>query len=116
MESLAAYVVVESPTITKRLIQTNLPPVPLTSFFVFAFFALVSPGFMSVANLIIISKHVAIFALLGIGMTFVILSGGIDLSVGSIVGLSAMIAGGLINEGIRLSRFGIIVYPTIWMG
>jgi len=82
---------------------------------VFAVFALVSPGFLSVANLIIISKHVAIIAFLAIGMTFVILSGGIDLSVGSIVGLSAMIAGGLINEGIRLSRFGIIVYPRIWM-
>ncbi len=37
------------------------------------------------------SKHVAINALLAIGMTFVILTGGIDLSVGSLVGLTAMI-------------------------
>ena len=78
-------------------------------------FALLSPGFLRVANIIIISKHVAINALLGIGMTFVILSGGIDLSVGSIVGLSAMIAGGLIKEGIELSVFGVIVFPHIWM-
>ena len=41
--------------------------------------------------------------LLAIGMTFVILTGGIDLSVGSIVGMTAMIAGGLINEGINLA-------------
>ncbi len=46
------------------------------------------------------SKHVAINALLAIGMTFVILTGGIDLSVGSLVGMVAMIAGMLINEGI----------------
>lgn len=78
-------------------------------------FALVSPGFLNIANIIIMSKHVAIFAILGIGMTFVILSAGIDLSVGSIVGLSAMIAGGLINEGIQLPQFGVIMYPSTWM-
>ena len=82
---------------------------------VIAVFALVSPGFLSISNIIIMSKHVAINALLAIGMTFVILSGGIDLSVGSIVGLSAMIAGGLINEGIQLNQFGVIVFPHIWM-
>ena len=63
----------------------------------------------------IISKHVAINALLAIGMTFVILTGGVDLSVGSIVGMVGMIAGGLINEGINLPRFGIIIYPHTWM-
>lgn len=78
-------------------------------------FALISPGFLNIANIIIMSKHVAIFAILGIGMTFVILSAGIDLSVGSIVGLSAMIAGGLINEGIQLPQFGVIIYPNTWM-
>jgi len=78
-------------------------------------FALLSPGFLNIANIIIMSKHVAIFGILGIGMTFVILSAGIDLSVGSIVGLSAMIAGGLINEGIQLPQFGVIIYPNTWM-
>jgi len=78
-------------------------------------FALLSPGFLNIANIIIMSKHVAIFAILGIGMTFVILSAGIDLSVGSIAGLSAMIAGGLINEGIQLPQFGVIIYPNTWM-
>lgn len=82
---------------------------------VFTVFATMAPGFLSVANIIIISKHVAIIALMAVGMTFVILSGGIDLSVGSIVGLSAMIAGGLISEGIRLPAFGVVLYPTVWM-
>jgi ribose/xylose/arabinose/galactoside ABC-type transport system permease subunit len=58
---------------------------------------------------------VAINALLAIGMTFVILTAGIDLSVGSIVGMVAMIAGGLINEGIILPQLGIIIYPHTWM-
>ena len=48
------------------------------------------------------SKHVALNAFLAIGMTFVIITGGIDLSVGSIVGLCGMVAGGLILHGIDL--------------
>jgi len=80
-----------------------------------AVFTSLSPQFMTTANLVIMSKHVAINALLAIGMTFVILTAGIDLSVGSIVGMVAMIAGGLINEGIMLPQLGIIIYPHTWM-
>ncbi len=71
-------------------------------------------NFLAPINLITITKHVAITAILGIGMTFVILTGGIDLSVGSIVGLCGMIAGGLINEGLVLPLFGITVYYHVW--
>jgi erythritol transport system permease protein len=78
-------------------------------------FSSLSPQFISAGNIVIMSKHVAINALLAIGVTFVILTGGIDLSVGSIVGLTAMIAGGLINEGIILPSLGIIIYPHTWM-
>lgn len=52
---------------------------------VFAFFAFAAPNFLSAANVVIMSKHVALNAFLAIGMTFVITPGGIDLSVGSIV-------------------------------
>lgn len=79
-----------------------------------AVFAFLSPQFLTTANFVIMSKHVAINALLAIGMTFVILTGGIDLSVGSIAGMTAMIAGGLINQGIILPAFGIIIYPHTW--
>jgi len=87
----------------------------LTLIIVLGVFTLLSPQFLSASNIIIMTKHVTINAILAIGMTFVILSSGIDLSVGSIVGLSVMIAGGLINEGLRLPMFGIILYPSIWM-
>ena len=55
-------------------------------------FSLLNSTFLTPANIVIMAKHVAINAILGIGMTFVILTGGIDLSVGSLVGLAAMIA------------------------
>jgi erythritol transport system permease protein len=68
---------------------------------VFTFFAIAAPNFLSAANAVLISKHVAINAFLAIGMTFVIITGGIDLSVGSIVGLTGMIAGWLVLYGIN---------------
>ncbi|MEP3114323.1 ABC transporter permease [Nisaea sp.] len=67
---------------------------------VFAYFAIEAPNFLSMANAVLISKHVAINAFLAIGMTFVIITGGIDLSVGSVVGLTGMIAGWLVLYGI----------------
>ncbi len=68
---------------------------------VVVFFSFAAPNFLSAANLVIMSKHVAINAILAIGMTFVIISGGIDLSVGSIVGLCGMVAGWLVLNGIN---------------
>lgn len=56
-------------------------------------FSILAPNFFTTNNLSILSKHVAISAILAIGMTFVILVGGIDLSVGSLAGLGGMVAG-----------------------
>ena len=77
-------------------------------------FSLLSPEFLTAGNLSILVKHVAINAILAIGMTFVILSGGIDLSVGSIVGLCGMVAGLLLSRGLVLQSFGVVVYPHAW--
>ncbi|MEE2866480.1 MAG: ABC transporter permease, partial [Pseudomonadota bacterium] len=61
----------------------------------------------------IMSKHVALNAFLAIGMTFVIITGGIDLSVGSIVGLCGMVAGYLILNGVDLG-IGYSLYFNIF--
>src|SRR5262245_42358887 len=76
-----------------------------------AAFALLSPEFLTAANMTILVKHVAINAILAIGMTFVILSGGIDLSVGSIAGFAGMVGGGLISKGVVLTAAGVVFYP-----
>ena len=77
-------------------------------------FSILSPEFLTTGNLSILVKHVAINAILAIGMTFVILSGGIDLSVGSIVGFCGMVSGLLLSRGLVLEAFGIVVYPHAW--
>jgi len=80
-----------------------------------AAFAALSPAFLTTGNLTILVKHVAINAILALGMTFVILSGGIDLSVGSVAGLAGIVAGGLIHSGLILKSFGIVVYFHTWL-
>ena len=81
-------------------------------FAVIIFFSLAAPNFVSPANMVIISKHVAINAFLAIGMTFVIITGGIDLSVGSVVGLAGMVSGFLILNGIDLGN-GYTLYFNV---
>jgi erythritol transport system permease protein len=79
---------------------------------VVGFFSAVAPNFITMANAVIISRHVAINAFLAIGMTFVIVTGGIDLSVGSIVGLTGMVAGALLTRGLPLHMLHLTIYPS----
>ena len=59
-------------------------------------FSILSPNYFTVSNILTMSSHVAVYAILAIGMLVVILNGGIDLSVGSTLGFSGVIAGALI--------------------
>jgi len=59
---------------------------------------LLEPVFMSGNNWLNIARQASLVAILGTGMTFVILTGGIDLSVGSIVALSSVIGGILMHD------------------
>ncbi|MEG4577350.1 ribose ABC transporter permease [Microcoleus sp. N3A4] len=54
-------------------------------------FSLVTPNFLSLGNLINVIRQASINIVLATGMTFVILTGGIDLSVGSILGVTAVV-------------------------
>lgn len=62
-------------------------------------FSALTPLFFTANNLSILTKHVALSAILAIGMTFTILTGGIDLSVGSVAGLSGIVAGYVLTSG-----------------
>lgn len=77
------------------------------------FFSIAAPNFLTGETLLLVAKHVALYGILAVGMTYVIITGGIDLSVGSIVGLAGMIAGGLIQEGLTLKVFGVTLYFNV---
>ena len=53
--------------------------------------SILSPAFLKSANLINVMQQVTVNAIVAIGMTVVILTGGIDLSVGSIIALSGIV-------------------------
>ena len=58
-----------------------------------------TPHFLTVQNLLNIAQQTSINAIVAVGMTYVILSGGIDLSVGSIVALSGVALGAVLQDG-----------------
>ena len=60
---------------------------------------ILTPYFLTVSNLLNIAEQTSINAIVAVGMTFVILSGGIDLSVGSIVALSGVVLGTALQGG-----------------
>ncbi len=61
-------------------------------------FSLTSKNFMSVSNMISITVQTTTIALAGIGVTYVIITGGIDLSIGSVLALSGVVAGLLVKN------------------
>jgi ribose/xylose/arabinose/galactoside ABC-type transport system permease subunit len=63
------------------------------------FMSLVKPVFMTSENIINVLRQVSINGVLAIGITFVIMTGGIDLSIGSIVAVAAVIVGSLLEKG-----------------
>ncbi len=77
-----------------------------------AVFSALSPYYFSLGNFLTMASHVAIYGILAIGMLLVILNGGIDLSVGSTLGLSGVIAGFLM-QGVTIG--GVILYPPVWV-
>lgn len=85
-------------------------------------FSMLSPGFLAAKSLILVTKHSAIITIIALGMTLVIISGGIDLSVGSIIGLTAMMAGGLIYKGLTVGEYTVyfsiplIIIISIFIG
>ncbi len=56
------------------------------------------PNFLKTDNLLNIANQISIIAIVAIGMTFVIITGGIDLSVGSLIAFSAVLATWMIRE------------------
>ena len=77
-------------------------------------FSILSPYYLSVANFLTMASHVAIFGILAVGMLLVILNGGIDLSVGSTLGLAGVVAGFLM-QGVTLTWLGVVLYPPVWV-
>lgn len=74
--------------------------------------SLLSDKFLTVANQRNILLQISVNLCLSIGMTLVILTGGIDLSVGAMLGLAGAVAAGLLKNGFALKIFGVVLQFT----
>ncbi|RWY84679.1 ABC transporter permease [Rhizobium leguminosarum] len=70
--------------------------------------SLISPHFLNPINILNVLRQVALYGILGIGMTFVILTKGIDLSVGSIVALVGVTGAVLMEQGVPIPLMVLI--------
>jgi ribose transport system permease protein len=77
---------------------------------IFAIFGVLNANFLTVGNLRDIAVSASVNALIGIGMTFVIITGGIDLSVGSIASLVGMVAANMMVHS------GVAAIPALLIG
>jgi len=72
----------------------------------------ISSTFLSQENALNVLRQISVNLCLSIGMTLVILSGGIDLSVGSVLAFAGAVAAGLLKNGVALPVFGVVVQFT----
>ncbi|MDR2477698.1 MAG: ABC transporter permease [Treponema sp.] len=63
-------------------------------------FSLLSPYFLSVNNLLTVATQTAVIAIIAVGQTYVLITGGIDLAIGSNMALSGMLAGICMRAGL----------------
>jgi ribose/xylose/arabinose/galactoside ABC-type transport system permease subunit len=75
--------------------------------------SILSPAFMTPHNLMNVVKQMSVTGILGIGMTFVLILGGIDLSVGSIVALTSVCAAYFAKDSLGLPLIVPIAVPLL---
>lgn len=77
------------------------------------FVSILNPAFLQVSNLLNLMRQLIINGFIALGMTFVILTGGIDLSVGSTLAFSSAIFAGLLQGGMNT---GLAILIAIFLG
>jgi len=89
--------------------KANIREYAILIFFVvlFTLFSVIARGFLSATNLINVARQISLLGIVSVSMTIVILTGGIDLSVGSVLGMSATIA------AFSMVKLGLPVIPSL---
>jgi ribose/xylose/arabinose/galactoside ABC-type transport system permease subunit len=92
-----------------------IPPISYLLFALLVIFSIFSREFLSVDNFVNIIRQGSVLLIVSLGMMMVIISGGIDLSVGSLLGLTGTIIAYLLTLGINLGFAVIISVVTCGM-
>lgn len=95
-----------------RELLKKLQPLAALAIMVIALSLMRPEIFLTFGNLRNILLQISVNVCLSIGMTLVILTGGIDLSVGSILAFAGAVTAGLLKDGLTLSLFGKVLQFT----
>jgi ribose/xylose/arabinose/galactoside ABC-type transport system permease subunit len=79
---------------------------------VFAVFGIIEPSFLTLSNLLMGLRQMAILFLMGLAATFVLVEGGLDLSIGSVVGMGTVLVCGLQKSGTSVIIAILVVLIT----
>ncbi len=78
-------------------------------------FGLINPAVFSGQNMLNLLRSMSKYLLIGIAQSYVLITGNIDLSIGSMVGMSAMIAATLMTvEWHRYLQYVIALIKPVW--
>lgn len=101
----------------KALFKRRESGVFLALLVLFIILSVSSPYFLQPVNLINILRQISLIAIIGVGMTFLIIGGEFDLSIGSIMGLSSILIAWLIKHGINpWIAFIILLVLSVFIG
>ncbi len=93
----------------QKFIQVRELPLLAFIILLIIFFSITIKGFLTVQNFAMISRQITTVGIVSIGMTLVLVTGGIDLSVGAILSFAINIGGLLIIRGLPIA----VTYPFI---
>ncbi len=91
--SISDVVGIKEQTVFQRIVASQPFWVSVALLVLVVYMTILEPSFGTVDNVANVTRNFAPFGIMALGMTVVIITGGIDLSVGSIMGLVAIVAG-----------------------
>ncbi len=102
----------------KKLLGIRGMGAALTAFagliIIYVAFGIINPAVFSGQNVMNLLRSMSKYLLIGIGQSYVLITGNIDLSIGSMVGMSAMIAATLMTMGVNPILAILIALLAAW--
>ena len=106
----------EKPFLVRDFKRTQVMPRALIAFAIltvaYTAFGIINPMVFDPANFMNLLRAMSIYLLVGIGQSFVMITGNIDLSIGSIVGMSSIISSTLMSRKSMIEWNGMYMIPT----
>lgn len=96
----------------KHNVNWNDMGIIITLIAMIVFFSVFTKSFFTMRNFTNVARQISVTGICAVGMTAVLLTGGIDLSVGSVIGVSSALAAIMLSNGISVIVAAIAAFAT----